>query len=290
MHDMGIISKIKSKLSYKEVTPLYMDDLLRDAYQTTSVVGGSLKGRIALVTGATSGIGFAIAERLLGEGCRVIISGRNVQKLQTAVAELKRRSCKANDDTLSTLLLNQYDAEAVRNSVDGLFSTAPVSIVINNAGFLGEKDHRCEFRSVTEEEYFRTIDVNLKSTILISELAAARMAQYGGGNILNISSICGFSRNHYYTPYGISKTGVIRFTEQLSAAYKGRGVIVNSIAPGSVATAMNHSRMNDNIASFHPLNHIIFSEQIAALAAFMIGNVSEFQVGEVKKACATENV
>ncbi len=234
MHDMGIISKIKSKLSYKEVTPLYMDDLLRDAYQTTSVVGGSLKGRIALVTGATSGIGFAIAERLLGEGCRVIISGRNVQKLQTAVAELKRRSCKANDDTLSTLLLNQYDAEAVRNSVDGLFSTAPVSIVINNA--------------------------------------------------------CGFSRNHYYTPYGISKTGVIRFTEQLSAAYKGRGVIVNSIAPGSVATAMNHSRMNDNIASFHPLNHIIFSEQIAALAAFMIGNVSKFQVGEVKKACATENV
>lgn len=267
-----------------------MDDLLRDAYQTTSVVGGSLKGRIALVTGATSGIGFAIAERLLGEGCRVIISGRNVQKLQTAVAELKRRSCKANDDTLSTLLLNQYDAEAVRNSVDGLFSTAPVSIVINNAGFLGEKDHRCEFRSVTEEEYFRTIDVNLKSTILISELAAARMAQYGGGNILNISSICGFSRNHYYTPYGISKTGVIRFTEQLSAAYKGRGVIVNSIAPGSVATAMNHSRMNDNIASFHPLNHIIFSEQIVALAAFMIGNVSKFQVGEVKKACATENV
>ena len=186
MHDMGIISKIKSKLSYKEVTPLYMDDLLRDAYQTTSVVGGSLKGRIALVTGATSGIGFAIAERLLGEGCRVIISGRNVQKLQTAVAELKRRSCKANDDTLSTLLLNQYDAEAVRNSVDGLFSTAPVSIVINNAGFLGEKDHRCEFRSVTEEEYFRTIDVNLKSTILISELAAARMAQYGGG-IFSIS-------------------------------------------------------------------------------------------------------
>lgn len=139
MHDMGIISKIKSKLSYKEVTPLYMDDLLRDAYQTTSVVGGSLKGRIALVTGATSGIGFAIAERLLGEGCRVIISGRNVQKLQTAVAELKRRSCKANDDTLSTLLLNQYDAEAVRNSVDGLFSTAPVSIVINNAGFWGKK-------------------------------------------------------------------------------------------------------------------------------------------------------
>ena len=155
---------------------------------------------------------------------------------------------------------------------------------------MGEKDHRCEFRSVTEEEYFRTIDVNLKSTILISELAAARMAQYGGGNILNISSICGFSRNHYYTPYGISKTGVIRFTEQLSAAYKGRGVIVNSIVPGSVATAMNHSRMNDNIASFHPLNHIIFSEQIAALAAFMIGNVSKFQVGEVKKACATENV
>lgn len=53
---------------------------------------------------------------------------------------------------------------------------------------------------------------------------------------------------------------------------------------------MNHSRMNDNIASFHPLNHIIFSEQIAALAAFMIGNVSKFQVGEVKKACATESV
>lgn len=286
---MGIISKIKSKLSYKEVAPLYMNDRLRNAYQTTSVVGGCLKGRTALVTGATSGIGFAIAERLLGEGCQVVISGRNSKKLQAAVAELKRRSCKANDDTLRTLLLDQYDTDVIKKSIGELFSALPVSIVINNAGILGEKDQRCEFRSVTEEEYFRTIDVNLKSTILISELAAAKMVRNGGGNILNISSICGFSRNHYYTPYGISKTGVIQFTERLSAAYRERGVIVNSIAPGSVTTAMNYSRIND-IASFHPLNHIIIPEQIAALAAFMVGNLSKFQSGMVKKACATEIV
>lgn len=287
---MGIISKIKSKLSYKEVAPLYMNDRLRNAYQTTSVVGGCLKGRTALVTGATSGIGLAIAERLLNEGCKVIISGRNPEKLEMASTDLKRRVHIVGEGFLRTILLDQYDAIAVQKTISELFASVPISIVVNNARILGEKDQRCEFRSVTEDEYFRTIDVNLKSTILISELAAAKMVQNGGGNILNISSICGFSRNYYYTPYGISKTGIVRFTERLSAIYKDRGLVINSIAPGSVATIMSHSRANDNIADFHPLNHVIIPEQIAALAAFMVGNAGKYQAGSVRKACATEKV
>ncbi|GFH99798.1 3-oxoacyl-[acyl-carrier-protein] reductase FabG [Bacteroidaceae bacterium] len=287
---MSIIDKIKSKLNYKEVTPLYMDDQLRNAYQTTSVVGGCLKGRTALITGATSGIGLAVAERLLNEGCRVIISGRNPQKLEMAQAELKRRAYIVDEGSLHTLLLDQYNTIAVQKAINELFASVPVSIVINNAGIFGEKDHRCAFRSVTEEEYFHTVDVNLKSTILISELTAAHMAKGEGGNILNISSICGFSRNHYYTPYGISKTGIVRFTEQLSAIYKDKGVIINSVAPGSVATVMNHRKANDNIAGFHPLNHIIIPEQIAAFVAFMIGETGKYQTGSVKKACATEYV
>lgn len=287
---MGIISKIKSKLTYTEVAPLIMDDKLRNAYQTSSVVGGCLKGRIAFVTGATSGIGLAIAERLLNEGCSVVISGRNVEKLDKAIAELKRRARIAPGAIIDKVKMDQYNPDDIKTCMNALFKKYSVSIVVNNAGIFGKKDQRGEFRSVTEQEYFSTIDVNLKSTILIAELAAKEFASKGRGNILNISSICAFSRNHYYTPYGISKTGITYFTKQLSEQYRDKGVIISSIAPGSVATVMNHSKVNDNISDTHPLRHVIIPEQIAALVAFMIGNVGVFLMGEVKKACSTEDV
>lgn len=288
---MNIISKIRSKLTYKDYEPLIMDDSLRDAYQTPSVVGGTLRGKTAIVTGATSGIGFAIAERLLNEGCSIIITGRSQEKLDKAEDELNRRSILKDKKTIVKALMNQYEPEEIKSTINSLFNSYDISIVINNAGFFGKKDQQRAFRSVTEEEYFQTINVNLKSTILISEISAKYLTAKGSGNILNISSICGQSRNHYYTPYGISKTGVIKFTEMLQKKCKNSGLIVNTIEPGSVATIMNHSKVNDNISGTRPLHHVIIPEQIAALAALMVSPMSTYFIGGGKmKACATENV
>lgn len=147
------------------------------------------------------------------------------------------------------------------------------------------------FRSISSEEYLNTIKVNLKSVIIIGEMAAKMMADHGGGDIINISSICASSRNHYYTPYGLSKTGVVAFTKLLADKYMDKGVSVRSIAPGSVATVMNHSKAGDNIASMRPLRHVVMPEQIAALVAFYLSDVGKYlQNGEVIKACATEQV
>lgn len=287
---MSIFSKIKSKLIYSEIEPLVMDDQLRDAYQTSSVVGGKLKGKTVLITGATSGIGLAIAERMLNEGCNVIISGRNLQKLDYAIKELNYKSKLSNDAIIDFVQMDQYNPEEITKLIETVFAKYKIDIVINNAGTFGEKDQTMAFRSVSEKEYFRTIDVNLKSTMLITELSAEKLAAKKQGNILNVSSICAFSRNHYYTPYGISKTGIVFYTKMIAEKYNDVGVIINSIAPGPVATIMNHNNDNDNISCLKPLRHVIIPEQIAALVAYMVGSSSKYLSGVVKQACATEEV
>lgn len=287
---MRLIQKIKSKLIYKEVTPLILNDQLRNAYQTTSIVGNSLQSQTAFVTGATSGIGLAIAERLLNEGCSVIISGRNKEKLEKTKKQLSQRCKLQSVSTIDTIQMDHYNYEQVNKTIKNLFENHPINIVINNAGVLSNKDSKRAFRSISKDEYYQTVDVNLKSTILIGELAASYMATNGGGNILNICSICGFSSNYFHTPYGISKTGIIAFTKKLSQQYANKGVVINGIAPGSVATIMNHYKTNDNISGFHPLNRIIMPEEIAALTAFMVGPIGKYLNGEIIKASATEEV
>lgn len=287
---MRLIQKIKSKLIYKEVTPLILSDQLRNAYQTTSVAGNSLQGQTAFVTGATNGIGFAIAKRLLNEGCSLFISGRNKEKLEKAKGQLLQCNKIQSVSTINTIQMDYYNYEQVKETIKNLFESHTINIVINNAGVLSNKDSKKVFRSISKDEYYQTVDVNLKSTILIGELAASYMATNGGGNILNICSIYGFSSNYFHTPYGISKTGIIAFTKKLSQQYANKEVIINGIAPGSVATMINHHKTNDNISSFHPLHRIIIPEEIAALTAFMVGPTGKYLNGEIIKASATEEV
>lgn len=127
---MRLIQKIKSKLIYKEVTPLILSNQLRNAYQTTSIVGNSLQGQTAFVTGATSGIGLAIAERLLNEGCSVIISGRNKEKLEKAKRQLSQCCKLQSDSTIHTIQMDHYNYQQVKKNIINLFEKYPINIVI----------------------------------------------------------------------------------------------------------------------------------------------------------------
>lgn len=269
-----------------KLRPLPYTELLKDCYSTGSVVGGSLKNKTILITGASSGIGLAMARRFLVEGCHVIISGRTVSKLLAAISYLKQKKCY---NVTYSLMDQLKDSDLYATSQD-IFKRYKVNVLVNNAGVLKKSDREGRFRSVAGEDYWPGLNTNLKSSLLLSQsfVDYCKEAEIKG-HILNTSSICGLFESMGITPYGISKAGVIEMTKQFALANKGI-VTCNSIAPGSVATVMGDLHTGSNIASYCSCNrHVTMAEEIASLAALMCtDDISEKLNGQTIKACACE--
>lgn len=269
-----------------KLRPLPYTELLKDCYSTGSVVGGSLKNKTILITGASSGIGLAMARRFLVEGCHVIISGRTESKFLAAISYLKQKECY---NVTYSLMDQLKDSDLYATSQD-IFKRYKVNVLVNNAGVLKKSDREGRFRSVEGEDYWPGLNTNLKSSLLLSQsfVDYCKEAEIKG-HILNTSSICGLFESMGITPYGISKAGVIEMTKQFALANKGI-VTCNSIAPGSVATVMGDLHTGSNIASYCSCNrHVTMAEEIASLAALMCTeDMSEKLNGQTIKACACE--
>lgn len=269
-----------------KLRPLPYTELLKDCYSTGSVVGGSLKNKTILITGASSGIGLAMARRFLVEGCHVIISGRTESKLLAAISYLKQKECY---NVTYSLMDQLKDSDLYATSQD-IFKRYKVNVLVNNAGVFKKSDREGRFRSVEGEDYWPGLNTNLKSSFLLSQsfVYYCKEAEIKG-HILNTSSICGLFESMGITPYGISKAGVIEMTKQFALANKGI-VTCNSIAPGSVATVMGDLHTGSNIASYCSCNrHVTMAEEIASLAALMCTeDMSEKLNGQTIKACACE--
>lgn len=129
---MSILSKIKSLFTYVDIKPLIYDEHLRQAYSSTSVTGGTIKGKNVVVTGATSGIGYATAQRFLSEGCNVILTGRNENKLKEAVGSLTYD----NSSQVSYIVMDQLNPSSVKNGVEQAFTISSIDLWVNCAGIL----------------------------------------------------------------------------------------------------------------------------------------------------------
>jgi NAD(P)-dependent dehydrogenase (short-subunit alcohol dehydrogenase family) len=187
----------------------------------------SLSGKIAAVTGGTRGIGRAIAERLLREGCQVAICGRTQESVDRAVAGMKSLGRVAG-----------YAADMTQVEAVGKFFTAidrefgGLDILVNNAG-------EGVFRKVgamTDEDWHRNIDLNLNGPFYCSREALARFARRGGGFIVNISSLAAKNPFSGGAGYNASKFGLNGFTEAMMLDHRHDNVRVSSIMPGSVNT------------------------------------------------------
>lgn len=283
---MYIVKKIKSLLTYNEVRPLIYNDQLQKAYSSTSVTGGTLKGKTAVVTGATSGIGYATAQRLLNEGCNVIITGRNVEKLKKSVSSLQHNGSTRVD----YIVIDQLDSQSVISGVSDAFSKAGIDIWVNCAGILKKTDRDRKFRGIGADTYFEVVNTNLKSTVLASKCVAERMTAKGNGIIINVSSICGYSNHFGHTPYGISKTGVIEYTKLLAEDYRGKVCIVG-IAPGSVATKMGEKKFGQNLSGGNSVTkHTAIPEEIASVICFLSSSTGRLLNGQTVIASAMEIV
>ena len=192
----------------------------------------SLYPGVALVTGGGSGLGKAIARRLIDDGYDVVVTGRDSEKLETAVSELGEKCIGIQCDSSS-----EEDVENLRSKLNE--QNLQVSVLINNAGIGGPGVPLTEVSATEWDEVF---DVNVRGTFLVCKAFIPAMAKRGNGFVLNIASVTGKRPLINRTPYAASKMAVIGLTNTLAFEVGGSGVMVNTLSPGPIKS----ERMKNN--------------------------------------------
>jgi len=235
-----------------------------------------LGGRTAIVTGGTSGIGYAIAKAFLNAGATVIITGRNQGRITTSVEKLKAEtSC----DRVYGKVLNNTEVSTFDEIFNDLLShkeTSKIDILVNNAGvnFKG-------MPNATEEEYDKVMDTNLKGVFFLSQLFGKYLVKNSiRGNILNMASSS--SLRPADSAYTLSKWGIRALTLGLAKSLAKNGITVNGIAPGPTATPMMTKDNNQNMALDRlPLGRYIMPEEIANMAVILVSDMGRSIMGDI---------
>lgn len=233
----------------------------------------NLSGKIALVTGATGGIGGAIARSLHAQGATVVLSGTREAVLADLAKELGERAFFA--------AANLSDAE----SVDGLVARAeeaaggPLDILVANAGIT--KDGL--LMRMKDEDFQSVIQINLESYFRLTRAAVKGMMKRRSGRIIGITSVVGVTGNPGQTNYSASKAGMIGFSKSLAQEVGSRGITVNCIAPGFIASPMTdvlNEQQREAILTKIPSGRLGTGEEIAAAAVYLSSNEAAYVTGQ----------
>ena len=231
-----------------------------------------LTGKIALITGGSSGIGYGIAEQFLKSGCKVIIAGTNKEKLEKCQEDLNQYV------SVKSIVLNVLEIDKFRDKITEaamLFEENRIDILVNSAG----RNVASGFMDIGPEEYDSVMDVNVKGVFFMSQAMGEYMIAHNiQGHILNISSAA--SLRPAWTPYQISKWAIKGFTLGLADMLLPHGIVVNAIAPGPVATPMLGKEVTDTIELASPSGRYALPCEIAALAVFMVSDFGNLIVGD----------
>lgn len=239
----------------------------------------NLKGKVGIVTGARRGMGRSHALLLAGEGAKVVVSDISLEDCQKVVDEIKKMKGEA--------MAVKCDV-AKKNEVDNMVKAAvkkwgKVDILVNNAGICQLKP----FLELTEEEWDRTIDINLKGYFLCAQAAAKEMVKQKSGVIVNIASIAmgqtgvGFPTLAHYCA---SKGGIVGMTETLALELAPYNIRVNAISPGAIETPMINSlkadskTMEGTLARI-PLHRVGKPEEVSNLVLFLASDASSYMTG-----------
>jgi NAD(P)-dependent dehydrogenase (short-subunit alcohol dehydrogenase family) len=234
-----------------------------------------LANQVAIVTGASQGIGLACAQRLVREGARVMLADVREAEGQAAAAALgdaARFFCadvsqKADVDALVAATLAAF---------------GQIDILVNNAGVT----HAAEFLDLTEEDFDRVLRINLKSMFLCSQAAAREMVKRQRGCIINMSSVNAELTIPNQVPYVISKGGVNQLTRVASISLAQHGIRVNAIGPGTILTELAKKAVlaspeaRHTILSRTPLGRCGEPEEVAGIAAFLASDDASYITGQ----------
>ena len=238
-----------------------------------------LENKVAIVTGGARGIGFAIAERFIAEGAKVVIAD-----VDSAAGEAAARMLGANAGFVPTDVGERRDAENAVAQTCRRFGG--LDILINNAGII----HGADFLDIEEADFDRVLRVNLKGAFLVGQAAARRMvAQTKAGKppgaIVNMSSINAVVAIPNQAPYCVSKGGIAQLTKVMALSLAPHGIRVNAIGPGSIMTDILKAVAADRdakrkILARTPLGRIGDPDEIAAIAVFLACADSSYISGQ----------
>jgi 3-oxoacyl-[acyl-carrier protein] reductase len=230
-----------------------------------------LTGKTALVTGASGGIGGAIAKALHGAGATVGLSGTRVEPLEALAAELGVRA--------HVLPCNLSDAAAVdalpKQAVEAM---GGLDILVNNAGITRDQ----VFMRMSDDDWQSVLDVNLTSTMRLCRGAIRGMMKARWGRIVNISSIVGATGNPGQANYAASKAGMVGMTKSIAYEVASRGITANCVAPGFIATAMTDKLtedQKDKINAQIPAARMGSAEEIAAAVLYLASPEAAYVTG-----------
>ncbi|SMX24437.1 3-oxoacyl-[acyl-carrier-protein] reductase [Boseongicola aestuarii] len=220
-----------------------------------------LEGKAALVTGASGGIGAAIAQGLHSRGARVGLSGTRVEPLEALAGELGERAhvlpCNLSDSA-DVAALPKVAAEAM----------GAVDILVNNAGITRDN----LFMRMSDEEWASVLQVNLTSAMILSKGVMRGMMKARWGRIVNITSVVGATGNPGQANYAASKAGLVGMSKSLAYEVASRGITVNCVAPGFITTAMTDKLTDDQksaILTQVPMGRMGEADEIASAVVYL---------------------
>lgn len=238
-----------------------------------------LTGRVAIVTGASRGIGKAIAQQFAAAGAKVVLSSRKQDALDAVAEEVR-----ASGGDATAIAAHNGDKDALQSLVDKTLSHyGKLDILVNNAA---TNPHFGTILEADDSYWRKTIDVNLMGNVWLSQAAVKAMRAGGGGKIINIASIVGLNPGRYQGIYSITKAAVISLTKTLAVELGADNIQVNAIAPGLVQTKFaqalwaNEDALSQILAQT-PAGRIGQPADFAGIAQFLASPASGFTTGAV---------
>jgi NAD(P)-dependent dehydrogenase (short-subunit alcohol dehydrogenase family) len=244
-----------------------------------SNISFGLDGRVFVITGASNGIGAACARRLARDGARVALWDIAEAPGSALAGELREHGQDACFVRCNVAVKAEVDAAlattiAEFGRVDGL---------VNNAGIF----RAAEFLDITEEDWDAVIDVNLKGAFLVGQAVARRLADQGGGAIVNMSSVNGVLAIATIASYNASKGAINQLTRAMALGLIDKGIRVNAVAPGTIATdlardaVLTSDAARQRILGRTPMKRLGEPDEIADVVAFLLSDASSYMTGEV---------
>ncbi|MBW3624202.1 MAG: glucose 1-dehydrogenase [Armatimonadetes bacterium] len=236
-----------------------------------------LDGRVALVTGGSKGLGYAMANALAGAGANVVIVSRHMNEAEEAVSAIAKETGREGLALEKDVTVRSQVEEMTQAALDRF---GKIDILVNNAG-INIRKPLLEFE---DDEWNQVIDVNMNGPYLCSQIVGRHMVEQKYGRVINIASMLSFVTIPGRTAYSSTKSALVMFTKTLALEWASHGITVNAICPGPFETPLNRVLMNDPEAykafiAKIPLGRWGQPEELGGLAIFLASEASSYMTG-----------